>query len=81
MVEVFATNVRSRIEAEPLLKLLGTGFPNLEINFDIQDSDSHIPFCHNILRVEGETIKAEKIIALVNQAGFQCAILEDKICK
>lgn len=81
MVEVFTTNVRSKLQAEPVLKLLGTSFSNLEINFDIQDSDSRIPFCHNILRVEGATINAEKIIALVNQAGFQCAILEDKICK
>ena len=81
MVEVFTTNVLSKIQAEPVLKLLENSFSNLEINFDIQDSQSQVPFCHNILRVEGATIEAEKIIALVYQAGFQCAILEDKICK
>lgn len=81
MVEVFATNVSSRIQTEPVLKLLGNRFSTLEINFDIQEPDARIPFCHSILRVEGATIKAEEIIALVNQAGFQCAVLEDKICQ
>ncbi|PBQ30916.1 hypothetical protein CNR22_03715 [Sphingobacteriaceae bacterium] len=81
MVEVFTTNVRTKIQAEPILKLLENYFSELEFNFDLDDSDSQIPFCHNILRVEGATINSEKIIALVNQAGFKCTILEDKICK
>lgn len=81
MVEVFTTNVRSKLQAEPVLKLLENRFSNLEINFDIQDLQSHVPFCHNILRVEGVTIEGSKIIALVNQAGFECSVLDDKICK
>jgi hypothetical protein len=81
MVEVFTTNVRRKIQAEPILKSLENSFSDLEINFDLNDADSQIPFCHNILRVEGVRINPEKIIAIVNQAGFQCNILEDKICK
>ena len=81
MIEVFTTNVQSKIQAEPILKLLQNNFPELLINFDIDDSETQNPFCHNILRVEGATIIAEKIMAIVNQSGFQCDILEDKICK
>lgn len=81
MIEVFTTNVQSKRQAEPILKLLGNRFSGLEVNFDLADSDSQIPFCHNILRVEGAIINAGKIIEIVNQSGFQCNILEDKICK
>lgn len=81
MIEVFTTNVQSKLQAKPILKLLQNNFPELLINFDIDDSEIQIPFCHNILRVEGATINAEKIMAIVNQSGFQCDILEDKICK
>lgn len=81
MIEVFTTNVQSKIQAEPILKLLQNNFPQLLINFDIDDSETQNPFCHNILRVEGATINAKKIIEIVNQSGFQCNILEDKICK
>ena len=81
MVEVFVTNISNQIQVEGILKMLKNRFPELKINFDLDDSDTQFPFCHTILRVEGSTIDAEKIIATVTKSGFMCAILEDKICK
>ena len=69
MVEVFKTNVRQQKQAKLLLGVMEKQFPLLRINFDLDD-------CDNILRVEGDDIRHQKIIELINENGYQCEILE-----
>jgi len=69
MIEVFKTNMRQKKEAKPLVKLIANKFPVQRIDFDLQD-------CDKILRVEGESFSAEKIISMLAEKGFQCSILE-----
>jgi hypothetical protein len=69
MVEVFATNVIDREEANRLVHLLLLHFPESRINFDLED-------CDKILRVEGRNFIPEKIMSLVIQHGFHCQVLD-----
>jgi hypothetical protein len=69
MVEVFATNVADREEANRLVHLLQVQFPESRINFDLED-------CDKILRVEGRNFIPEKIMSLVIQHGFNCQVLD-----
>lgn len=79
-VEVFTTNIQSKIQTERILKMLESSFPKLKINFDLSETEQPYPCGHTILRVEGNTINSEKIIEIVNQSGFICDILENKVC-
>jgi hypothetical protein len=81
MIEVFSTNVQSKVHADEVLTALKNSFPDLKINFDLGDLDLSLPFCHSILRVEGASIDAEKIIEIVTRSGSVCDVLEDKICE
>jgi hypothetical protein len=49
--------------------LLLRHFPNSKINIDLDD-------CDKVLRVEGENLKTEKVMTLVKQKGFVCALLD-----
>jgi hypothetical protein len=69
MIEVFRTNVHKAREARRLVSLLLNHFPGSKINFDLDD-------CDKVLRVEGGHIVTEQIMHLVQQHGFQCAVLE-----
>lgn len=69
MVEVFKTNVTEQLHAADLLALLSAHLPEYQINFDLSD-------CDNILRVKGGTVPVAKIIQLVNNNGFECALLD-----
>jgi hypothetical protein len=69
VVEVFKTDVRKNDQAKSLVSLLELHFPGSKINFDLDD-------CDKILRVEGISFITEKIIVLVKQSGFDCAVLE-----
>lgn len=80
MVEVFITNVHEISEAERVLEVLKSSFPGLGINFDLAVDVLSYPCKHSILRVEGATINDQHIVSAVRQAGFQCDILEDKLC-
>jgi len=68
-VEVFKTNVRQKRQARVLLNILARQFPGLRINFDLED-------CDNILRVEGNNVRQEKIAELVTENGYWCDVLE-----
>jgi hypothetical protein len=68
IVEVFKTNIIYKKDANRILKLLSNKYPNLKINFDLDD-------CDKILRVEGINIKPEKIIELISTNGYQCEVL------
>ena len=69
MVEVFKTNVELQEHATALLKELSYKFPQIKINFDLED-------CDRILRVEGNSIVPHKIIETLNTKGYRCQVLE-----
>ncbi|HEV8506042.1 MAG TPA: hypothetical protein VGQ53_11600 [Chitinophagaceae bacterium] len=69
MIEVFKTNVEETVQAKKIVDLLLEHFPDNKINFDLHD-------CDKILRVEGKSFCAEKIMTLVTENGFRCNILE-----
>src|SRR5690554_6121078 len=85
MIQIFISDIENDMQADGTVKDLERAFPGLKFNFDLDDSslnDSSSPFpCgHTVLRAEGTAIHAEAIIATLNKAGFQCAILEDNVC-
>lgn len=69
MIEVFKTNVETATDANNIITLLLQNFPGSKINFDLQD-------CDKILRVEGKEFSSDKIMVLLKENGFHCAILE-----
>ena len=69
MVEVFSTNVAGNDQVNMLVQELLVHFPSSKINFDLED-------CDKILRVEGEPVWPEKIIAVLKSNGYRCSILE-----
>ena len=69
MVEVFKTNVQKKTQSKMLLAVLSETFPSFKINFDLSD-------CDKVLRVEGDNIKALRIMILVKENGFNCEILD-----
>jgi len=69
MVEAFKTNVRKKAESELLLSILSEAYPSLKINFDLSDRDK-------VLRVEGASMEALRIMILVQEYGFKCEVLD-----
>ena len=68
MVEVFKTNVLLKKQALELAKKLSEQFPQIKINFDLED-------CDKVLRVEGNNVVPDKIIETINLNGYLCQIL------
>ena len=69
MVEVFKTNVQKKTQSKMLLSVLSEAFPSFKINFDLTD-------CDKVLRVEGDSMEALRIMILVKQYGFTCEVLD-----
>lgn len=69
MVEVFKTNVQKKAQSKMLLSILTETFPSCKINFDLSD-------CDKVLRVEGDSMEALRIMILVKEHGFNCEILD-----
>ncbi len=69
MIEVFKTNVEETVQAKKIINILQEHFPGNRINFDLHD-------CDKILRVEGKSFCADKIMNVVAENGFICDILE-----
>lgn len=68
MVEVFKTNVQKKAQSKVLVNALCETFPSFKINFDLTD-------CDKVLRVEGDDVKALRIMVLVKERGFECEVL------
>lgn len=81
MVEVFITDIQNKIQAEQILNIIQNENADLKINYDLNETDMPFPCGHTILRVEGIPIYSDKILTSVKNQGFNCEILEDKICK
>jgi hypothetical protein len=69
MVEVFKTNVQRKMHSKMLLCILSEAFPSSKINFDLSD-------CDKVLRVEGATMEATRIMRLVQESGFKCEVMD-----
>ena len=67
MVEIFKTNAQSTEQAIDLLSEIRLYFPELRVNFDLED-------CDNILRVEGIKILKDKIIKILVSEGYFCEV-------
>lgn len=80
MVEVFITDIDNEIRAGEISAIIQDENTGLKINFDLNETDFPFPCGHTILRVEGDDIIPDKIIGTVTGLGFNCQILEDKIC-
>ena len=79
MIEVFITNIKTKTQIEKTLNSMNNDFPNLKINFDLNDTKKTFPCGHTVLRVESNRINPVKIISQVKELGFTCEILENKI--
>ena len=69
MVEIFKTNVKKKKRSEKLVSLLSMKYPDLKINFDLED-------CDKILRIEGESFCPTRITKKMNKLGHKCLVLE-----
>lgn len=80
MVEVFITDIENKNQAGKTIRLIQSENEDLEIAYDLNETDFSFPCGHTVLRVEGKKIDSEKIMTIVKAAGFNCDLLEDKIC-
>lgn len=80
MIEVFITNIQNKVEAERTSSIIQSENAELKINYDLNETNFPFPCGHTILRVDGNIINSDKILASVRNQGFNCEILEDKIC-
>jgi hypothetical protein len=69
MIEVFKTNIEQLSQANEMISLLQSYFPESKINIDLHD-------CDKVLRIEGESFIPAHVINLVKEKGFICAVLE-----
>ena len=68
MVKVFKTDIQCSKRANHILGFLAEVYPNLEINFDLED-------CDNILRIEGDSINPDEITNKIEIFGYLCVEL------
>ncbi len=80
MIEVFITDIQNNIQADIILNNILKDNTDLKITFDLNETDLSFPCGHTILRVEGNKINSDRIMDSVRKQGFNCEILEDKIC-
>lgn len=72
MIEVFKTNINDEMTAELIAKTISWQFPDVLINFDLEDHD-------RILRIEStcNELPVGDIIMLMESGGYACEVLED----
>ncbi len=69
MIEVFKTDVKNKIEANKVTKILHQNFSEARINFDLTD-------CDKILRVDGiEASQIHSIVSNLTMLGIKCETL------
>jgi hypothetical protein len=69
MIEVFKTNVTAGDASKMLIQKILLHFPLSDISFDLED-------CDKILRIEGNRILPDKVIAIIIESGFHCEVLQ-----
>lgn len=80
MIEVFITDIQYKNQTDRVINAIQNENASLKINFDLNETELSFPCGHTILRVEGDNINSAKILTAVNNLGFNCEILEDKVC-
>jgi hypothetical protein len=80
MTEIFITNIQNKDQANKILNSIKTENPELKVNFDLNETAKAYPCGHTILRVEGDKINLESILTSVQNLGYSCEILQDKVC-
>lgn len=80
MIEIFITDIQNKAQSDIILSALKNNTSDLKFCFDFNETEFPFPCGHTILRVEGKEIDADKICTTLKKCGFQCKILEDKIC-
>jgi len=73
MIEIFKTDINESETAKQVKQLLLSAYPTLQITIDLEDKD-------RILRIAAQQIDKEAIILKVNNLGFKCIYMPDKIC-
>nr|MUH41556.1 hypothetical protein [Zobellia laminariae] len=81
MIEVFTTNIPNENCAMDIIARLQNNFSELKISFDIEHKVINYPCNYSILRIEGNINNVNDFILIVKKWGFECTILEDRICK
>ncbi|MEO6315823.1 MAG: hypothetical protein ABIU63_02160 [Chitinophagaceae bacterium] len=69
MIEVFKTDIQEPAQVQHVVAVLVQHFPDSRINIDLHD-------CDKVLRIEGSNFLPGKIMMLLNEQGFRCAVLE-----
>lgn len=68
-VEVFKTNIEQGIEAEYLKEQLAKIYPQLQVNFDLED-------CDHIIRIAAhEVLPVDEVMELVLSLGYEIMVL------
>jgi hypothetical protein len=81
MIEIFITNIQNSVQAERISSIVQSENHDLKINFDLNETELPFPCGHTILRVEGDKINSDKLMSTMRNQGYDCEILEDKICR
>ncbi len=81
MTEIFITNVQNEVQTKNILDFFKIVNPELKITLDLNETENSYPCGHTIIRVEGDKINAKSIVNMAKRLGYNCDILEDKICK
>jgi hypothetical protein len=69
MVEVFATNINTKSQADQVRQKMVELFPGTHINFDVDD-------CDHILRMEGKNICVTEIMQWLQCQGVVVRVLD-----
>ncbi|OCK53061.1 hypothetical protein BA768_00450 [Chryseobacterium sp. CBo1] len=69
MIEIFRTNVIEAAEAKSIIEVILSKYPDLEVNFDLED-------CDKILRVCGFNFSNLEISEQLHKMGHRCEVLE-----
>jgi hypothetical protein len=80
MTEIYITDIQDEIQAEIISTTIQNENPALKLHFDLHATALSFPCGHTILKIEADKINSENIMAIVRNSGFQCEILEDKVC-
>jgi hypothetical protein len=79
MTEIFITNIQNKVQANKVLNSIKTKNPELKVNFDFNETEKAYPCGHKILRIEGGKTNVKRILTSVQNLGYSCEILQDKV--
>ena len=65
MIEVFITDIQNKAQADRVLNIIKTETADLKINYDLNETALSFPCGHTILRMEGDVVNSDEIIAIV----------------